>query len=280
LKVVVLMLYTRVKEAMRRIKKAIFVITLTYVMIGAALYLLQEKLIFQPTTLSQDYQYEFANTFEEVFIDTNDNAIINALHFTTKNPKGVVLYYHGNAGDLSRWGDIVQFFVEKQYDVLVMDYRTYGKSTGKLSEQALYNDAQLCYDYLLKTYNEEAITIYGRSLGTGIATYVASINKPNQLILETPYYSLVEVAKNRFPIFPVETLMVYKIPSYQFVKKIDCPITIFHGTSDLVVPYESGKKLFDSIQNEQKQFISIPNGSHNNLIEFEAYHQAINSILK
>jgi len=139
---------------MRRIKRTLYGIIITYIMIGGLLYFLQEKLIFHPSILAQDYQYEFRVNFEELFLNTSDNAIINALHFKIDKPKGVILYYHGNAGDLSRWGEVVQYFVEQQYDVLVMDYRTFGKSTGKLSEEALYSDAQFCYNYLLKTYDE------------------------------------------------------------------------------------------------------------------------------
>jgi len=199
---------------MPRIKKLIYGLLLCYTMIGGALYLLQEKLIFRPTTLAQNYVYRFNDPFEELFLKAEDGSIINAIHFQVEEPKGVILYFHGNAGDLSRWGNITSFFVGKQYDVFVMDYRTFGKSVGKLSEKALYTDAQMCFDYLLETYNQEDIVLYGRSLGTGIAVQLASRNKPKQLILETPYYSLLSVAKKRFPIFPVAQLMTYTIPSY------------------------------------------------------------------
>lgn len=244
------------------------------------LYFLQEKLIFLPTKLDQGYEYVFDQPFTEFFLNSEDGASLNALHFRKENPKGVILYFHGNAGDLSRWGKITSFFVEKNYDVIVMDYRTYGKSTGKLSEEALYADAQLFYDYALKHYEEDKITVYGRSLGTGIATYIASKNRPDKLVLETPYYSLIEVAKGRFPFLPVQTLMKYKIPSNEFIKKVNCPITIFHGTDDVVVPYDSGKSLFDCIEHSKKQFITIDSGLHNDLIEFDAYQTGIEAVLK
>ncbi len=163
-----------------------------------------------PEVLPQDYSYEFSENFEEVFLSSEDGAKLNALHFKVEEPKGVVLYFHGNAGELSSWGRVVQKFVEMNYDVLVMDYRTYGKSTGKLSQKALYNDAQLFYDYLLKRYTEDKIVVYGRSLGTTFATYVAAENHPQQLILEAPFYSLDEVARDRFPIYPGK--LVFKIP--------------------------------------------------------------------
>lgn len=248
-------------------------------MIGSALYFFQEKILFLPTTLEQDYQYNFDYPFEELFLKTEDDASINALHFKTENSKGVILYFHGNAGDLSRWGKITEHFVEKNYDVLIIDYRTYGKSTGKLSEQAFYNDAQYCYDYLLRHYSENKITVYGRSLGTGIASYLASKNRPQQLILETPYYSILDVAEHRFPMFPVKQLLKYHFPTHQYLPKTDCAITIIHGTDDGIVPYSSGKKLLE-IGLDNLNFITVDGGDHNNLIEFEAYHNTIETILK
>ncbi|GAA4813623.1 alpha/beta fold hydrolase [Litoribaculum gwangyangense] len=249
-------------------------------MITTSLYFLQEKIIFLPTVLEQDFQYQFKHHFEEINLEANDGTKLNALHFKIENPKGIILYFHGNAGDLSRWGQIAEFFVDKHYDVLIMDYRTYGKSTGKLSEEAFYSDASMFYDYLKNGYNENDIILYGRSLGTAIASYLASKNKPKQLILETPYYSMVDVGKLRFPIFPVEQLMKYKFPTYQFVKEVNCEITMFHGTNDSVVPYESAKKLFEVAHKPQTTFITIAGGRHNDLVNFNEYQLKIDLLLK
>ncbi len=263
-----------------KIKKTILILLGLYVMIGISLYALQEKILFLPSILAQDHVYQFSQPFEEVFLETEDGAVLNAIHFKIENPKGVILYFHGNAGDLSRWGLIAEYFVGQQYDVFIMDYRTYGKSTGKLSEAVLYIDAQQCYDHLMKHYDESEIILYGRSLGTGIATNVASKNSPKQLILETPYYSMIDLAQHRFPVFPVKYLLKYKIPTNEFIKDVNCPITIFHGTDDSIVPFESGKKLFDGLSKKQAEFIQIEGGNHNNLIEFEAYRKGIEKILK
>ncbi len=248
-------------------------------MIGTALYFLQEKMMFLPTELEQDYVFNFSYPFEELFFETEDNVTINAIHFKNENPKGVILYFHGNAGDLSRWGIVTEYFVEKQYDVLIMDYRTYGKSTGVLSEKALYSDAQYCYNYLKEHYDEKSITIYGRSLGTGIATYMASKNKPKQLILETPYYSIEDVAKSRFPILPIKYLLKYKLPSYQYIKEVSCPISMFHGTDDLVIPFQSAEKLFQTSPKGISTFIKIENGNHNDLINYDTYREQIDKLL-
>ncbi|NRB60890.1 MAG: alpha/beta fold hydrolase [Winogradskyella sp.] len=267
------------KKVKRKLKTVLIIFLSLYVMLGSALYFFQERLLFLPTKLEQDYQYQFTYNFEELFFETESNSSINALHFKTENPKGIILYFHGNAGDLSRWGKITEYFVAKQYDVLVMDYRGYGKSRGKLSEDAFYNDAQYCYDYLLKHYKENEITLYGRSLGTGIASYLALENQPKQLILETPYYSIADVASRRFPVFPVESLLKYKFPTYKYLPNVKCPITIIHGTEDTVVPFASGRKLVGT-NRKLIQFATIVGGNHNNLINFKKYHQAIESCLK
>ncbi|MDT0559080.1 alpha/beta fold hydrolase [Ichthyenterobacterium sp. W332] len=247
-------------------------------MIGTALYFIQEKMMFRPTVLEQNYQFQFNTSFEEVNLNAQDGAMINAIHFKAKDPKGVILYFHGNAGDLSRWGKITERFVDYNYDVFIMDYRTYGKSTGKLSEKALYHDAELCYNYINQFYASKDVIVYGRSLGTGIAANIASKHDVKQLILETPYYSIADVAKHRFPIFPVKQLLKYKMPTYQFLESVDCPITIFHGTDDYVVPFSSGKKLKE-ISKQSINFIAIEGGNHNNLADFKLFNSEIEKIL-
>ncbi len=272
------MLNTHQKQLKQRFKKGFIVLLGIYIMLGSLLYFLQEKMLFLPTVLEQDFTFEFTYPFEELFFKMNDGAVINAIHFKTENPKGVILYFHGNAGDLSRWGNIAEYFVALSYDVLIMDYRTYGKSTGILSEQAFYDDAQYCYTYLKARYAENEITLYGRSLGTGIASYLASNNTPKQLILETPYYSIVDVAISRFPIFPVEKLMRYEFPSFQFIKKVTCPIYMFHGTEDEVISMQSAKKLFHEAPKTLRSFVKIDGAGHNNLVDFELYHEQIKKI--
>ena len=260
------------------IKRAIFIVFGLYIMIGSLLVTFQEKIIFRPTKLDQDYTYAFKTSFKEFYVKAPDGAKLNALHFNAETPKGLIVYFHGNAGDLSRWGAIVEPFVGLGFDVVVMDYRSYGKSSGKLSEQRLYSDAQLFYEYALNHYNPEDIIIYGRSLGTGIASKLASENKVQQLILETPYTSLEAVASYRFPIFPVETFLKYRLPTIEFIKFMECPITIFHGTEDAIVPYELGKKLKTEYPGKI-DLITIEGGGHNDLASFATYQNKLQTIL-
>lgn len=243
------------------------------------LYFIQEKLIFLPTKLPADFEYSFQYPFEEIFLTAEDGAVLNALHFKNTNPNGVILYFHGNAGDLSRWGQIATYFVEKNYDVVIMDYRTFGKSTGVLSEEALKKDSQLFYEYVLKNYGEDRLILYGRSLGTGLASFLASKNNPSQLILETPYYSMLDVAKERFPYLPLSFLLKYKMPSYEFLQSSKCPILIVHGTKDRVVPLRSGEKLREALSDKSVTMVVVEGAAHNNLIKFNLYEEAINRTL-
>ncbi|KPM33499.1 Hydrolase with alpha/beta fold protein [Croceitalea dokdonensis DOKDO 023] len=264
---------------MRKFKKITYFLLGFYVFLIIMLYFLQEKLIFLPTELPQDYAYEFSQPFEEFFLKAKDGARLNGLHFKAAKPKGVILYFHGNAGNLARWGQIATFFVEKQYDLVIMDYRTYGKSTGKLSEANLFADAQLFYDYTKQYYDEDLIRVYGRSLGAAIATQVASKNTPYQLILETPFYNLKDVARQRFAFLPLDLLLKYEFPSNQYIKQVNCPITIYHGTEDSVVDYKSGQRLFE-VAEAPKEFITIPKGEHNNLAQFSEYLDTIEGALE
>ncbi len=267
------------KKRKPRLKWVLLGIFIVVLLLMGLLQTLQEKLIFLPSKLDIDYQYTFEQPFEELFLTAEDGSKLNALHFKTDAPQGIIVYFHGNAGDLSRWGNITQYFATKNWDVLVMDYRSYGKSSGELSEKAFYADAQLFYDYAKATFDEKKIIIYGRSLGCAMATKVAAENHPLKLILETPFYNLADIAKKRFPFLPVESLLEYRFENNKNIKEVGCPITIFQGTEDDVVPYDSAKKLYVQIEKDKKEFITIPNGNHNNLVEFKEYHQKIDSLL-
>ena len=251
-----------------------------YVILGTMIYFIQEKLIFLPTRLSQNYQYQFSEPFEEFFLESDDGARLNALHFKCKDPLGVILYFHGNAGNLSRWGEIgMSLSTKLNYDVVIMDYRTYGKSKGQLSEEALHEDGQLFYNYVKQHYDENKIVLYGRSLGTGIVTRLASRNAPLKVILETPYFSLLDIGERRFPFLPVKWLLKYEFKSYEYVSNISCPIAVFHGSNDEVIPLESGQKLFETIPINQKEFYLIEGARHNNIASFGEYQSGLRKFL-
>lgn len=267
---------------MIKLKRLIYIligIVSIYIITGFVLMMMQERLIFQDEELPESYQFDFPMPFEEIKIEVGD-ATLSGLHFQGEEPKGLIIYYHGNSGNLSRWGNEVQYFVKLNYDVVVMDYRGYGKSTGKRTMEALLNDAQLFYDYGKQYFPEDKITLYGRSLGTGIVTHVASQNEPKQLILETPYYDFKSVVKRFYPIFPVGLSLKFDFKTNEYIQSVQCPIYIFHGTSDDVVLYSSGKKLHESVTNGKSELITIEGGEHKGLIEFNQVRNRMEEILK
>jgi uncharacterized protein len=261
------------------LKKTLLFILIIYCVALLGLYLLQEHFIFQSVKLKQDYSFKFDKTFKEINLKTKDGAILNALYFEVKNPKGVVLYFHGNRDNLMRWGTIASKLSDYNYNVLVVDYRGYGKSTGARSEVKLYNDAQQWYRYLKATFKESNITVYGRSLGATFATYVASHYKPQQLILEAPFNRLSAVPKYWFKYVPYDLLLKYRFNSQDYIKDVTCPIAIFHGTKDRVIPFKIGQKLFRAAPQNKTPFIAIKGGRHNNLGTFELYWKTIEKLL-
>jgi hypothetical protein len=265
---------------LKKLKIILLSLIALYVLSGLIVYLFQEKFIFLDGSIPADYQFDLKSNYEEINLKADDGANLNAIHFKTENSKGVILYFHGNGGDLRRWAKVTEYYVGLDYDVIVMDYRGYGKSTGKRTEVKLMSDAAMFYDYALNHYREDEITLYGRSLGTGIASYLASRRDSKQLILETPYYDFKSVAQRYYPIFPVGLALRFNFKSHIYLKDAKCPIYIFHGTEDEVVPYASAKKLYKSIPAGQARFFSIEGGKHKNLIDFEPFIKGIEGILE
>ena len=249
-----------------------------YLIVSILMYAFQEKVMFFPEKLTAEYQYQYENEFEEINFKINEKATINALLFKAVRSKGIVYYLHGNAGSLKNWGIVAGQFVEMGYDVLIMDYRGYGKSTGKISERALFSDAQHIYNYIKKKYNENQIIVYGRSIGTGIAAFIASENEPEKLILESPYFSMADLAKNTFPLIP-SFLIRYPLRTYEYIKSTTCPVYIFHGTNDEFIPYKSSLKLKELFKKGDELFL-IQGGHHNDLDCFDEYHNNLREILE
>ena len=262
------------------VKRIILLVFGLYLLLLVGFYLFQEKVIFRPKKLAKDYIFSFDKKFEEVNLTTDDNSIINAIHFKVKNPKGIILYFHGNKGNLQRWGPMIFPFTEYGYDVFVMDYRGYGKSNGERNEKNLYNDALLSYNYVKRLFDEEKITIYGRSLGGTFATFVASQNSSKQLILEAPFYNLLDLSYRKFRFLPYKNLLRYKFNSNNFITNVECPITIFHGDDDRLISIQSGKKLYDASNKKVSKFIEIKNGTHHNLMNSGLFKEKMASLLK
>ena len=261
------------------IKKISILLIILYVFMLLGFYFFQNYIVFRPKKTAQNYTYSFKHKFEEISIKTHDKAVLNAIHFKVDKPKGVILYFHGNKDNLIRWGEIAGKLTTYNYDVFVMDYRGYGKSTGKRTETLMYDDAQLCYDYLRRYYKESSIVVYGRSLGGTFATYVASKNIPKQLILEATFSSMLDVVNQKLPIFPYSKILNFKFKTFKLIEKVNCPTLIFHGTNDKLVPIRFAKKVVKHADKKQTQFIKIKEGAHHDLNIYEEYKIEVRNVL-
>ncbi len=259
------------------------IIAVLYVAVSAYLYFRQESLIFFPETLPADYKFPYAAPFEEVFLTAEageEQVVLHALHFfaDASEAKGVVLYLHGNGSTLAELGDEAAILTEQGVDVFMIDYRGYGKSSGRLTREAdLFADSDAAYDYVAARFPESQIVLYGRSLGTGLATRLAALHSPRLLILEAPYYSIRFIVRRVAPFLP-PALLKYPLRTDQWMLEVDCPVYLFHGTEDEVLPYQFSQQLAEIIPTEHELFL-IDGARHSNLPDTLEYRDAIERIL-
>ena len=255
-------------------------VAIIYIVISIALYYLQDYALFKPEKLPKDFQFNYENQdIEEYNMVTRDGATLNGVLFKAKgNPRGVVLYLKGNSKSIKGWGKFAVDFTRHNYNVFMVDYRGFGKSTGRLSQKAIKRDLQVVYNKLKELIDEKYIILYGRSLGSGFATKLASMNHPRMLILDAPYYSLTKVTARYMPFMPLSVLMKYPLPTYKWLKYVQCPIHIIHGTHDKLIPYKTSVKL-SQINPKLTKLHTVIGGGHKNLNNFESYHGMLDDIL-
>lgn len=259
---------------------ALGLLLLVYLGVSLFYWALQEKFIFVRFPLPQQYRFNFRQPFEELWLDRPDGARLHALHFTVQDPQGAVLYLHGNTGSLRRWGKRASRFTTARHAVLMPDYRGYGKSTGKLSEAALHADALAWYDRLAAQYGAEHVVVYGRSLGTGMAVPVAAARTPRALVLESPYANFLDVARHYLAILPYRLLLRYRFRSDRAIKGVKCPVYIFHGKRDPLVPYSSALRLYAAIPvMVHRELITFPQGFHSDLAGYPRFRRKLRGIL-
>ncbi len=240
----------------------------------------QDSLIFQRKGLSGEYTFKFSESFEEYFIKTSDGEALNALLFKASGPsKGFILYFHGNADNLQRWGNYAVDFTSLDYDILMFDYRGYGKSTGTPNENVLYDDAQTVLDWAKEHSNFSRLIIYGRSLGAAVASHLATTAKPDLLFLETPFSELKGAVS--FPLKPVLQFfpLHYQFSNKSYLSSVVCKKIIIHGTNDWVVPLSCALEL-KPLLGVDDEFVIIEGGGHRNLRDFAEFHKVLAENLK
>lgn len=254
-------------------------IGLFYLFAMIIVYFFMGKVLFHGTSLAQDHQFHFDRPFEEKWIQVGEEKV-HSLYFSSSPNRGLILYFHGNAGDLDGWGLVAQeLSAAAQMDVWIVDYPGFGKSPGVIkNEEQLYRFAEAMWADALKMYPEEKLVIYGRSLGTGVATRLAAHKKPALVLLETPYESVLSMVQARVPLMP-EFAIPFRFRSDENVKYIDGKkLAIIHGTADEVIPYSQAQALVARIP--EAKLHTVQNGGHNNLLDFPEFIEARANIFR
>lgn len=233
---------------------------------------LQKQFLFRPVPLPETHRFVFDTPFTEHLIETPDGARLNALFFAGQQPssRGVVLYFHGNRDNLQRWGYLHRDFTSRGFDFFIPDYRGYGKSSGEPNEHTYFEDARLLYERLHREYPADRIVLYGRSLGTGMASYLAAHVRARTVILETPFDNIPGLLASYIGSRDIPLKPAFFFPNDRHIRQSPLPVLIFHGTRDRVVPYAAARNLQKCLKPDDR-FVTIPNGSHNNLREFDLY---------
>jgi uncharacterized protein len=281
-------------------KKKIFrwikVVLLVYAVVGIAMYFAQEKIFFHPEPVVRTGVYDFGGQpSTEVNLPYDKETNLNIIQFKVPGgsvradsgssagrsgdgAKGVVLYFHGNKKNISRYAAYAKDFTARGYEVWMLDYPGFGKSTGVFSEQKLYDYALEVYVLARSRWKPSQIIFYGKSLGTGIAAQLADVRDCRRLILETPFYSLESVATHYLPVYPWGRLLHYHFPTYSHLTAVTAPVTIFQGTADWIVPYGNASRLKPLLKRGD-EFVTIEGGGHNDLHDFPLFREKLDSVL-
>ena len=246
-------------------------------LVAGLLFFIQERLIFHPQRLPADYSFSFPVPFEEEVFE-NNGVNIHSIRFIKPESQGVILYFHGNAGALDSWGGLWADFQDIPYDLWIVDYRGFGKSGGGIvREQELHSDAEKLYEAAKVRYPKGDIIMYGRSIGTGVAAKLAAEHPPKMLILETPYFSFVDLVDQIAPWVP-RFLLRFRLMTNEYVAEQTFPIHLFHGDQDGLIPASSSEQL--AALGDHIHFHRIEGAEHNNVGDFPKYQVLLRSILK
>jgi pimeloyl-ACP methyl ester carboxylesterase len=234
-------------------------------------YLRQEKLIFFPEPLPADFPLAIPDV-EQVLIRV-DGATLLALHLKLPQPKGVVFFLHGNAGNLADWFVDTPLYRSANFDLFMIDYRGYGKSSGRIeSEAQLHSDVAVAWEQIAGRYRDLRKVIYGRSLGTALAARLAARIQPDLTILVSPYWSVAELARLLYPLLPL-FLLRYPLMTFQDVGRIAGRVLLIHGDHDRLIPFDHSVRLRAVARDGE--LVRIAGAAHGDLQDFERYQQTV-----
>jgi pimeloyl-ACP methyl ester carboxylesterase len=255
---------------------------LAYLLLCGMFYYYQHLFFFQPRRLDVNHMLTFPVRikFSEAKIPFDSATVIDVVKFEPDSgkPKGVVLFFHGNRYNVEHYSTYAPYFTKNGYECWMPDYPGYGRSTGEMSVEALQQIAIQLYKMARVRYEPGQLVVYGKSLGTGIASYLAAKRDCKALILETPYYNLENLAGQYAFMLPVGYLMRYNLPLHQYLQDVIAPATVLHGTRDELISLTQAVMLANMLKANDKIYI-VENAVHNNLPAFGIYHQVVDSVL-
>lgn len=240
------------------------------------LYLRQERLLFQPDVLPPDHRFALGQDVHELSLDV-PGARLSALHLRLPHPKGVVFFLHGNAGSLQNWFVNVDFYRRANYDLFMLDYRGYGKSTGHIdSEAQLRADVRMAWEQVAPLYKGLPRVVYGRSLGTGLAAGLAAEVRPELTVLVSPYSSMGALMREHFPLVP-PALLRYELDTGRAAAQIVRPLLLVHGTQDPLIAPAHSETL--RARAPAARLVYIEGAAHNDVHQFDSYTRLFSETL-
>lgn len=243
---------------------------------------LEPRFAFFPSQGESTTPAEFGIPFTATTLTTSDGERLQAWLLTAAEPRALIVYFHGNGGNLSMWAPILSDVARRGYDVLAIDYRGYGVSTGRPTESGVYRDADAVLAHVSTMKAALRPIIYwGRSLGTAVAAYAASRQQPDGIILEAGFPDARAIVRSS-PVLAFLSLFVsYRFPTANWLARGNVPTLVIHGDADQVIPYALGRALFDRIGGD-KTFVTIPGGDHNDATpaDGQRYWDAIHAFVR
>ncbi len=264
------------------VRNAVIVIASLYILLLLFMFIFQSKLIFFPRkeiTMTP----EFAGLhYEDIYFRAEDGVELHGWFIPSDTSRGVILFCHGNAGNISHRLETIRIFNELDLSVFIFDYRGYGKSAGKPSENGTYLDADAVWIYLSGTrkIDPQRIIVFGRSLGGAVAADLASKRPVGGIIVESSFTSVKDLGSEIYPFLPVRLLSRFDYGTLEKIKKVPCPKLIIHSRNDEMISFRHGERLYEAAS-EPKEFLEI-SGTHNEgfLIGLDRYKSGIDSYLK
>jgi len=260
----------------------IFILVTAWLLLTILLYVFQPKFIYFPHRTLSFTPAAIGLSYEDITFTSSDGLTLHGWHIKHDDPVATLLFFHGNAGNISHRLDSLQIFHRLGLSVFIFDYRGYGQSEGQASEKGTYLDAEAAWNYLIKEQgiDSKKIIIFGRSLGAAIAAWLAEKHTPAALMLESAFSSIVDIAKHYYPYLPIKWMLRIHYPTIDRIKNIDCPLLVIHSPNDEIIPYKFGQRIFTAAR-QPKTFLEI-RGGHNDgfLVTGEKYTEGIANFIK